>query len=58
MRMNGEADISRVATHLDRKRHLGDEVAGVGTDDARAQHAVRSRIEQQLRDAVVATSGE
>ena len=40
MRMDRQADVRRVAAHLDRERDLGDQVAGAGTDDAAAEDAV------------------
>ena len=40
------------------KRHLADHVAGMGTDDAAAEHAVRLGVEQQLGEALVAAIGD
>jgi len=39
VRVDGLADVVRVAAHLDRQRDLADHVAGVGTDDAATQDA-------------------
>ena len=36
MRVDGLADVHRVAAHLDRQRGLADHVAGIGADDASA----------------------
>ncbi len=36
MRVNRQADVSGVATHLDCERRLGNQVAGVGADDTGA----------------------
>src|SRR5579871_6014229 len=58
MRMDGEADVRRVGTHLDREPHLRDELAGIGADDARAYHAMRALVEQQLGESLVAIEGE
>src|SRR5208337_3328427 len=44
--------------HLDRQRRLGDEVAGVGADDAAAEQAVGRLVEQQLGHALVAAERE
>ena len=56
--MNREPDVRGIAAHLDRERDLGDQVAGVRADDAAADDPVRRRIEQQLRQAIVAAERE
>ena len=42
-------------THLDRQRRLGNEVAGVGADDAAADQAAARLVPQGLGQAFVAT---
>ena len=39
MGVYGQADVFRGAVHLDGQGHLRDQVAGVGTGDARADDA-------------------
>ncbi len=53
MRMHRERDVGRIGAHLDRERHLRDQVAGIGPHDPAAEQAMRRRIEQQLRQALV-----
>ena len=52
MRMDGQADVLGVAAHLDRQRRLGDEVAGVGADDAAADQAAARLVPQRLGQAL------
>src|SRR6186713_2908663 len=40
MRMDGQAHVSRVCAQLDGQRHFGNQLAGIGADDAGADHAV------------------
>ena len=49
VRMNGLADIGRIATHLDRQRHFADHVAGIGADDAAADEEALSSCRVKLR---------
>src|SRR5438093_3063344 len=58
MRVDGLADVSRLAAHLDREADLADQVAGVGADDAAADDAVGGFVEQQLGEALVAAVGD
>ncbi len=53
MRVDRQADILGVAAHLDRQRHLGDQIAGIRADDAGAEDTIGRRVEQQLRHAFV-----
>src|SRR6185295_3049918 len=52
------ADVSRVGAHLDAERHLADEIAGAGADDAGADDAVRLLVENQLGETLVAGVGD
>src|SRR5690606_8312479 len=52
VRMDREADILRVAPHLDRERGLCDQVAGIRADDAGADHAMRLALEEEHRHPV------
>ena len=54
MGMDGEADVLGVAAHLDRQRRLGDQVAGVGADDAAADQPAARLVPQRLGQALVA----
>ena len=58
MRMHGEADVGGVAAHLDRQRDLGDQVPGIGPDDAGADDAVRGLVEYQLGEALGAADAD
>src|SRR6516165_545554 len=53
MRMDRQADVRAVGSHLDRERHLAHQVARVRADDAASEQAMGNRIEQQLGEAVV-----
>jgi len=55
MRMDRQANIGCVGTHLDGKRNFSDELAGIRTDDAAADHSVSVWIEEQLGESLVAT---
>src|SRR3954447_12682082 len=55
MRMNGLADVRRLAAHLDRKADFADQVACMRADDAAADDTMARRIEQQLGEPFVAT---
>ena len=58
MRMDGLADVDRIASHLDGEANLADQVARMGADDAAAEHAVVGFIEQELGEALVAPIGD
>ncbi|WP_240535794.1 hypothetical protein [Bradyrhizobium sp. STM 3809] len=58
MRMDGLADIDRLATRLDAEPDRTDPIAGRGSDDAAADDAVGRRIKQQLGKALVAAIGD
>src|SRR5882762_439657 len=58
MRVNGQSDIRRVAAGLDGERNLADQLAGIRTNDAATQYAVRLGVEQQLREAFIPADGE
>ena len=53
--MDGEADVFGFGAHLDRQRRLGDEVAGVGPDDAAADQPLGLFVPQGLGQALVAS---
>ena len=57
VRVDRERDVLRVGAHLDREHGLGDQLAGVGADDARAEDAVGLGLEQELRQPVGAADG-
>ena len=57
MRVDRLADIGRLAAHLDCQADLADQVACVRADDATADHAVRSLVEDQFRESFVAAIG-
>jgi hypothetical protein len=46
VRMDGLANICRLASHLDRKADFADQVAGMRADNAAADHAMGRSIEQ------------
>ena len=52
--VDGEADVGGVGPHLDGEAGLGDQLAGIGADDAAAQDAVGGLVEQKLGRALVA----
>src|SRR5580700_5886733 len=56
--MHGQCDVSAVGAGLDRERDLGNQLTGVGPDDAAAEHAVCLRIKQQLGEAFIAANRE
>ena len=56
MRVDGEPDILGVRAHLERENRLGDQLAGVGSDDGGAEQAARALVEDQLGQAFVAAS--
>src|SRR5438128_751759 len=58
VRVNGLADVGRLAAHLDRKADFADEVPCMRADDAAADDAVRRGIEQQFSEALVAAVGD
>jgi hypothetical protein len=55
MRMDRQADIGCIGTHLDGKSDFADELTGIRTDDAAADHSVSVWIEEQLGESLVAT---
>jgi hypothetical protein len=54
MRVDGEPDILGVAAGLDGEPHLGDQVAGVGADDAAADDPLGLLVEEKLGQPLVA----
>jgi hypothetical protein len=58
MRMDGLADVDRVASHLHGEADLADQVARMGADDAAAEQAVIGLIEQQFGESLVAPVGD
>ena len=58
MRMDGMADVGRLAAHLDGQRDFRDQVAGVHTDDAAADHAIGGLVEQQFGEAFAAADAD
>src|SRR5258708_39905489 len=46
MGVNGQADVGGIGAHFDRQCHFGDQVAGIGADDARADNAAALLVEQ------------
>ena len=56
--MDGQAEVLGVGADLDRVHGLGDQLAGVGPDDARAEQPSRLGLDEQLREAVVAALGQ
>ena len=55
--VDGQADISGVGSHLDRQGGFGDQVAGIGADDAAADDLVGGLVEQQFGQTLVAADG-
>ena len=55
MRMNGLSDVRGLATHFNSETDFADEIAGVGTNNAAADHAMGRLIEQKLRKTLVAS---
>jgi hypothetical protein len=53
MRMDGQADIGRVGTHLNRERGLGDEVTGIG---ATMPHPMIRSVDSSKRTLVTPSS--
>ena len=53
VRVNGLADVDRVAAHLDGQTDFADHVASIRADDGTADDAMRFGIEDQLGKAVV-----
>lgn len=45
MRVNGLADIDRIAAHLHRQTDLADQIPGVSADDAATDHSMGRFIE-------------
>src|SRR5690606_28697845 len=58
VRVDGVGDVGRLGAHFNRQRGLGDQVAGVRADDAGADDAVRSLVEQQLGEALGAADAD
>lgn len=58
VRMDGLADIGRLAAHLDGQADLADQVSGMGADDAAADDPVRGLVKDQLGEALVAAIGD
>src|SRR5262249_44858039 len=58
MRMNGLADICRLAAHLDREADFTDQVAGMRPDDSAADDPMGRRVEQQLGKTLIAAVGD
>ena len=58
MRVDGVADVGRLAAHLDGQREFGDQVTGVHADDARADDAVGGFIEDQLGETLAAADAD
>jgi chromosome condensin MukBEF ATPase and DNA-binding subunit MukB len=56
--MDRLADIGCVRAHLDRQTDFADQVAGIQTDDAAADDAMRYFVEDELGEAFVATVGD
>ena len=52
MRVDGQRHVLRRGPHLDGEDAFGDELAGAGTADADAEHALALRVDHQLGDAV------
>src|SRR5436190_22957136 len=57
MRVDGLADVDRIASHLHGEADLADQVARMGADDAAAEQAVIGLIEQQFGESLVAPVG-
>jgi hypothetical protein len=53
MGMHRQPNVRGIPTHLDRERHFGDQLAGIGTDDATAEQSVRGRIKYQLGETLL-----
>ena len=49
--MDGQSDVGGFAAHFDGEADFGDQVAGVGRDDAGTDDAVTGFIKQQLGEA-------
>ena len=58
VRVDREAEVLGVGAHLDRQRHLGDQLAGVDADDPDAEDAPRRGIDEELGQPVGAGAGE
>ena len=58
VRVDGEADVLGVEARLDRQDGLGEQLAGVDADDARAEDAVGARLDDQLGQAVGAADAQ
>ena len=58
MRVDGEANIIGVTTHLYGKGRFGDEIARIWTHNSGADHPAVVRVKQQFSDAFVATKGK
>src|SRR5258708_32583017 len=58
MRVNRESDVRTIGAALHGERDFADQLAGVRAHDAPAQHAVAVRIEEQLREALLASEGQ
>ena len=58
MRMDGLAEVNRIASHLHGEAYLADQVARMGADDAAAEQSVISLIEQELGESLVAPVGD
>src|SRR4029077_2960579 len=58
MRVDGLADVDRIASHLHGEADLADQVARMGADDAAAEQAVIGLIEQQFGESLVAPVGD
>ena len=46
MGMHGESDILGDAVHFNRKAHLGNQVSGIGPDDAAADDLLCCRVKE------------
>ena len=58
MRMDGQADVGDFGLHLDGKCGFGNQVAGMRTDDADADDAMRGLVVQHLGEAFGATDAD
>ncbi len=56
--MDGQREVLDVRAHLECVDGLGDKLAGVHSDDACAQQALRLRLEEQLGQSVVPCKSE
>src|SRR5689334_1959424 len=57
VRMNGLANVDRIAAHLNRKAHFADQVARMRAHDAAAKEPMVALVEQKLGEAFVAAIG-